>query len=488
MTREELLANISKAEKGLKSEKISDDLKVSIRKQKELLEKELAELDAKEKAPAPTPAPAPASTKKTTKATPASTGGNSVVDVALGKIRGMAGGTAQAVDEATLKRLIEEQMKNFDGKISLADLSDDLKKYIDKYKQVEISIPSYGANVSLSSETAKIENIFKILDDVLAGNNVYLIGEAGTGKTYTAEAVADVLKRTKIILNCSQYTSPTEILGGQTIEGYVDGKLIIAWRDGGILILDEMPKLDPNTAGLFNDALAKSSKTRPDKKVTINSANPKAPAIPRNANFGVIATGNIYPNAVDMQRYVGNNQQDLSLLDRFSGSVYFVGYSIQTDKTQARYQFIYDLLVGDERDNKNWGFRFFMIDRGYTRYSVLSLRTIIAMRVAFEIELTRAFAKKQGKEVAKNGKTFWDAIQSFLVAFPQEAKDQMIQRFDLREDAINAKVRLVMDKIVNGGEAGLKSVLTDEVREGTSGILKELSDFKVAEADIIKKS
>jgi cobaltochelatase CobS len=351
---------------------------------------------------------------------------------------------------------------------------------------VEIAIPSYGLKVSMSSDVAGIENIFKILDDVLAGNNVYLIGEAGTGKTYTAEKVSEVLNRQKIILNCSQYTSPTEILGGQTIEGYVDGKLIIAWRDGGILILDEMPKLDPNTAGLFNDALAKSSKTRPDKEVSINSANPKAPAITRNANFGVIATGNIYPNAVDMQRYVGNNQQDLSLLDRFSGSVYFVGYSVVNDKTQARYQFLYDLLVGQETDNKKWGFRFFMIDRGYTRYSVLSLRTIIAMRVAFEIELARAFAKKQGKEVVKGGKTLWDAIESFLVAFPAEAKEQMIQRFDLREDAINSKVRLVMDKIVNGGDAGLKSVLTDEVKEKASGIIKELSDFKVAQPIVSK--
>ena len=174
MTREELLAKIERAKAGLESDLVAEAFKESLIKQKEEAEKELAELDAKEKAPAP--AQAPASTKKTTKATPDSTGGNSVVNVALGKIREIAGGTAQAVDEATIKRLIEEQMKSADGKISLADLSDDLKKYIDKYKQVEIAIPSYGFNVSLSSETAKIENIFKILDDVLAGNNVYLIG------------------------------------------------------------------------------------------------------------------------------------------------------------------------------------------------------------------------------------------------------------------------------------------------------------------------
>ncbi len=487
MTRQELLDAIAKAEKGLNSPALTPEQKDSVRKKKEAFEKELAELDAQANKPAENLPPSKPSrtTRKPTTAEASQATGNSVAEVVLGRIKGLTGST-QAVDEETIKRLIKEQMKDADGKISLADLSDDLKKYIDKYKMIQISIPSYGLDIELNSEVANIENIFKILDDVLAGNNVYLIGEAGTGKTYTAEKVAEVLNRNKIILNCSQYTSPTEVLGGQTIDGYVDGKLVIAWRDGGILILDEMPKLDPNTAGLFNDALAKSSKTRQDNEVSINSANPLAGAIKRNPNFAVIATGNIYPNAVDMQRYVGNNQQDLSLLDRFSGSVYFVGYSVQTDKTQARYQFLYDLLVGDERDNKKWGFRFFMIDRGYTRYSVLSLRTIISMRVAFEIEVTRAFAKKEGRDVAKDGKTLWDAIQSFLVAFPQEAKDQMIQRFDLREDNIKAKVRLVLDKIVNGGEAGLKSVLVDEVREKASGFIKEVTDFKVAEP-MVKK-
>jgi hypothetical protein len=484
MTKAELEDKIRKSEKLADNKNMPEAMRNGARANVEKFKKELEELEKSKSTPAPAPAPAKATKSKTTAS--ASTG-NPIVDVALGKIKSIAG-TPQAIDEATIKRLIQEQMKDADGKISLADLSDDLKKYIDKYKMIEISIPRYGFEVKMNSEVAQIENIFKILDDILVGNNVYLIGEAGTGKTYTAEMVAQVLQRQKIILNCSQYTSPTEILGGQTIEGYVDGKLIIAWRDGGILILDEMPKLDPNTAGLFNDALAKSSKTRKDDEVSINSANPKAPAIKRNANFGVIATGNIYPNAVDMQRYVGNNQQDLSLLDRFSGSVYFVGYSVVNDKTQARYQFLYDLLVGEETDNKKWGFRFFMIDRGYTRYSVLSLRTIIAMRVAFEIEVSRAFAKKAGKEVSKGGKTLWDAIESFLVAFPAEAKEQMIQRFDLREDAINAKVRLVLDKIVNGGMTGLKSVLTENVRENATGINSELSAMNVSTPLILKSS
>ena len=56
------------------------------------------------------------------------------------------------------------------------------------------------------------------------------------------------------------------MVGGQTIDGYQKGKLEIAWSNvdengndfnGAVLCLDEMPKLDPNTAGLLNSALAK---------------------------------------------------------------------------------------------------------------------------------------------------------------------------------------------------------------------------------------
>lgn len=100
------------------------------------------------------------------------------------------------------------------------------------------------------------------ISDLLEGNNVYLLGKAGTGKTYMAEAIAQTILRQKYyMINCSQWTSPIEIRGGQTIKGYQEGLLIKAWAEGAILILDELPKLDPNTAGLLNAALAEGGKT-----------------------------------------------------------------------------------------------------------------------------------------------------------------------------------------------------------------------------------
>jgi len=404
----------------------------------------------------------------------------------------MMSNQGSGVDSAEVRKLIEQYLST--RKIGLTELDSNVLDEIKKNQTVVLTLPNYNLQITMDKGTTNIPNIFAIIDDVLAGNNVYLIGEAGGGKaqplsakiltpsgwvtfadikegddvigqdgktykvdgvfdrgvrdvyeviasdggrteccdehlweiqtnleftnnikgkvialnefkdflyvngepnvylpiaheydyssakyikeinykgkeevrcisvtnprhlyitddyivthnTYTAEKVAEILNREFLVMNCSQYTSPVEILGGQTIEGYKDGKLIIAWRDGKMLIMDEMPKLDPNTAGLFNDALAKSTKTR--EKAYINSVNPTEPPIPRNEKFAVIATGNVYPNKPNPAGYVGNNQQDLSLLDRFSGSVYFVDFSDYIDQESCRYQFLYEMLVGN---------------------------------------------------------------------------------------------------------------------------------------------
>lgn len=374
-------------------------------------------------------------------------------------------GVSNKVDEQKVREIVASAIK--DNKITLSDISDELKQYIDKYRRIEIYIPSLDLKLKVDQNQANTPNIWKIIDDYLVGNCIYLIGEAGSGKTYTAEVMASMLELPYVTINCSQYTSPTEIIGGQTIRGYVDGKMIRAWRDGMLLILDEMPKLDPNTAGLLNDALAKNTRTNTNPK--INSADPTQGAIPRNPKFGVIATGNIYPNSEDTMKYVGNNKQDLSLLDRFSGSVYRIDFDLNNDAKLAEYKFIYDLLVGDMKDSARYGFRPYMMENLYTNFAVVSLRTIIAFKVSLKIELERRIAiikgmggnksgvvvtGKDGSEDAKTnsemlekGKTLWDAIEGYLVAFPTDARNNMIARFDLNKKRIDAEVQRIAEKL-----------------------------------------
>jgi len=407
----------------------------------------------------------------------------------------MASGSGSGVDSPTVRAIIKEYLK--DDKVKLDELDKSILEEIKKNQTVILDIPAFGKKIEINSKTAKIPNFYEIIDDVLAGNNVYLIGEAGGGKTYTAEMVAKTLQREYVTLNCSQYTSPLEILGGQSIEGFKEGKLIDCWQNGKILILDEMPKLDANTAGLFNDALAKSSKTRPSSEAKINSANPEQPPIERAENFAVIATSNIYPNEPPAPQYRGNNQQDLSLLDRFSGSVYYTEFDNNTDQDTTRFKFLYDFLVGNYYDYidakmkgralpEPKGLRTVIESLNLKNLALVSYRTNIAFRVGFEYELVRAIAKAQGKNVEENGKTLLKTFKSYMVAFKigSDAYNNIIRTTKYTDSYIQSVANDAIREIMKDNDGFIKS-LNPLLQNTASNMYGRYKDFFVADTVLL---
>jgi DNA replication protein DnaC len=408
----------------------------------------------------------------------------------------MASGQGSGVDSPTVRAMIKDYLQA--DKVKLDELDQSILEEIKKNQTVILEIPAFGKKIEISNTTALIPNLFDIIDDVLAGNNVYLIGEAGGGKTYTAEMVAKTLQREYVTLNCSQYTSPLEILGGQSIEGFKQGKLIDCWKNGKILILDEMPKLDANTAGLFNDALAKSSKTKPDAEAKINSANPDEPPIARSKDFAVIATGNIYPNEPPAPQYRGNNQQDLSLLDRFSGSVYFTEFDNNTDQISTRFKFLYDFLVGNyyeyidaKMKNKTLpeprGLRTVIESLNLKNLALVSYRTDISFRVGFEYQLVREIARSQGKDVEDRGKNFLKTFKSYMVAFKpaSDTYNTIIRKTKYTDDYVANIAKEAIDKILSGADGFFES-LNPLLQQTASKMYSRYQDFFVADSVIVK--
>jgi cobaltochelatase CobS len=323
-----------------------------------------------------------------------------IVDNAKGK-----GG----VDADAVKGIIKDYLN--DEKVHRNDLGKDVIDFIDATRPYEVKFPEM--------ETRKGKTIFPepitslIMSDLLAQNNVYLYGGAGTGKSFIAEKIGEELLNCKVYtLPCNQYTSPLDLIGGQTIEGYVEGIVTRAYgnldvpddKDGALLLLDEMPKLDPNTAGVLNDMLAKIKRGAP-------ITNGRQQLISKGKKVYVMATGNILLNRED-PAYSGNTKQDLSLQDRFAGSCYEFIIELYSEKASMMgFLFIWNYLTK---------LRFIIAEKKYDNFAFVSRRLMESLRD------TQAFYMAQKKRVPTEGmkefpaKTVIQGLESFFDLFLPE--------------------------------------------------------------------
>ena len=295
--------------------------------------------------------------------------------------------------EAIVKNILENR------KVCFEDLCEDLVKAISETRNVKVHIPKMNTK-SFKDETP---NLLKIIDDIVLGNNVMLIGGAGTGKTFLAEKVASIMGLEVEVINCNQFTSPIEINGGQTIEGYQEGKLIKAWSTGKLLILDELPKLDPNTAGILNEALAKTALPENSERAYIT--NTRGDRFKKKQGFGVIATGNVYPNT-ESTAYGANNKQDLSLLDRFSGSVYEIEKNPDFEKKVILPNHLFLWAVADKIRS------LVEVNKWEAQVSIRFMETSLRSYLA-EMEMI-----KDGQEMSDR-KTYKSVVDSFLWTFTE---------------------------------------------------------------------
>jgi len=334
---------------------------------------------------------------------------------------------------------IEEQIRR--NKIGFDNLDEQLKQIIMSTKTStpteevpEVKIPEAKSE---KDDGIVIDELFKkVVDDLVIKNNVYLYGKAGTGKTYLAKNVANKLakgeKDNYYELNCSQWTSPIQIIGGFSIRGPQEGQLELAWKYGGVLILDELPKLDANTAGLLNAAL---SDTADEYAVLTNGRGEK---IPKHPDFMVIGTGNTDLKSVAL-KFSGNNRQDYSLVDRFVGSMYMVDYNYSLER-RLTYLPVYNIAQGI----RIW------IDTSPDSIEAVTLRSMLNWNRTYRLQMLRELRSPMvsppigSAKGATDGKTLTTAIMSFIDTLGADRATRAKQ--EIRVESISAtgtKVSLV---------------------------------------------
>lgn len=328
-------------------------------------------------------------------------------------------------------------------KINFNDLSDSLKALLNSTRKVELTI----RNIASVNKTTTTNNDFltrpiiqKILSDMQAENNVYLYGGAGTGKTFSASGIAKILGWSIITINCNQFTSPIDIIGGQTIDGYQEGKFTMAWSneiiddngnmkkvDGCVLLLDELPKIDPNTAGLLNEGLAKIKEYDYDP----NTGTRIPPSILNGrgerkylGNCFIMAAGNVPLNTIDPD-YEANFKQDLSLQDRFIGSTYkvFVDYAYEFGSIMKGYAFIW--IFGTK-------LREAIIRLNATNQAFVSIRLMQNLKATYDVyRIEKEKIEKGLATVITNPKTIIDSLNTFFELFKPSTRSALLAELDI---------------------------------------------------------
>lgn len=159
-----------------------------------------------------------------------------------------------------------------------------------------------GSTVEVTGKPHK--ELARVCQLIKCGLHVYLVGPAGTGKTYLCKQVAEALGRP--FFSDQKVSQDFQLLGFVDASGkYQETELYRAVTSAGVHMLDEFDASDECAGVVFNSLLANSYMTFPGVG--------RVEAAP---GFACIACGNTIGRGADSE-YTGRNCLDAATLDRF---------------------------------------------------------------------------------------------------------------------------------------------------------------------------
>lgn len=206
--------------------------------------------------------------------------------------------TAQVI-ASLLRRVKKTQSASVDVETVRAVVAEEFDKR--QPKQQELIVKSPKGDYKVKGVTH--EKFADICTLVQAGVDVYLHGDAGTGKSQLAEQVGEALGLK--VYQIGAVKDVYQLRGYGDANGkYVPSSFYQAFTEGGLLIIDEADAMDAEASLELNGALAQR---RFDFPIIGN--------VTAHADFHVIMTGNTVGMGAT-EGYAGRTQLDAALLNR----------------------------------------------------------------------------------------------------------------------------------------------------------------------------
>ena len=218
-------------------------------------------------------------------------------DGLLKALRDAIGNPEATVDAAQVEALVDEKLAGIAKPLPVQIMRGDVK------------------GPKINQAHSEFAEVLDIVSTIVNGTrlNARLVGPAGSGKTYLARQIAKALGLGFGFKSLSGGTTETHLFGRKLPQfdgswGYERTPFVKCYEEGGVFLLDEMDRSDPNVLTSLNAALANGH-----MEVAARVDNPWAH---RHDDFVCIGAGNTWGHGSD-RLYVGAMAQDFSTMDRF---------------------------------------------------------------------------------------------------------------------------------------------------------------------------
>ena len=217
--------------------------------------------------------------------------------------------TEQPVADDNERALIDALKALKGGSIDAAKVAEIVRAELEKLAQDEPTKVKRAAK-KLAAGSKKTDEVYcakfdRILAKVRRGNNVYLYGRAGSGKSHTAEQIAQALGL--------PFYGQTTVQFAHDVRGYgdaggnfVETPFFKAFANGGVYFQDEYDRSNAEAAIVLNSALANGWYDFP-----------VVGRVEAHDDFRFIAAGNTTMSGPD-EEYVTGQVIDASSRDRFA--------------------------------------------------------------------------------------------------------------------------------------------------------------------------
>lgn len=258
---------------------------------------------------------------------------------------------------------------------------------------IQVVVPEKNEVKELSGYShEKTPTILRILSARLP---LFLVGEAGSGKTHLVEQCAEALGLPFYCISVCAQTTASTLLGYMDANGkYVRSLFRDAYENGGVFLLDEVDNGNPNVLSVLNASISNHVCSFPDQMVK------------KHKDFILCASGNTYGHGAN-RKYVGRLEIDGATLDRF---VFVeIGYDEKLE----------DNICGNKAYAK-------IIQALRKRAQELKLRNIISPRASIN-----------GVKLLKSGISLKDALK--FTVFRDMSEDTIKQLTEENKDYEKAK-------------------------------------------------